>query len=1010
MLSSIGGAKAQEGSATFLKQMWFPQHFHHSTLVESAGKLFVFEGAGPNHTIKSSDFNLIELDSCYNPRRAFRIFSKDISTFLQTTSGGHANILPLGNGDMIAGFNFMDTAKRPGFNEPLDPAGGGLMRLTADGKIIWSKIYCGRIAHFKVHPDGTIYFIGDVISNDSTVCLGQVNQDGSLIRAVRLKTTRASAIDILEDGSILAITDQVVNLSTMRPAGNSLLMHFSSSLNFLWGIRLENVKYKVDIGLRQVFGTQDKGILLAGYDLSGSWGTDIDVIILKIDTSGKIRSSYKLYDNHYPRLLDEETPSMRANAARNTFYLGHWWQYSGGDYYSGLRCIDQNGSVRYIKSGFDGPSWSDADYYHGFYPEPTGELMFFDEDSRFYRIDSKAQSQCGGSDLPVYKDSLYVKTYDVSPVPVPYFFEQSVALFSEEVVSKKFYSYCESFPLKRKIPRDTALCFGNILKLDAGHTGAQRIWSTGDTAQVIEITKNGTYWVNSVKGCYHSEDTVNVKFIEKTFVELGADRTICPGDSTQFQAVGTVPGLTYQWNLPKKDASGQPIIVKGNKLWAKDSGMYTVKVADAGGCLDLDTVHVMFHPMPRPDAGPDTTICFGAVIRMEGKGGITYLWTPADYLDNAMIAKPSASPPKTQKYVLTISDTNGCRAQDTVWLKVKPPLQLQFDKKTVTVCQGSLVSFSAFASGGQAGQYKIEWQKKETQNWVQGNKTSWKADSSYSIIVRVNDGCSKEYHDSVYIIAVDTPRPQVSVIPVSGCEPLVVKGEVSGDTTGLIFRWDMGDGMKYTIAEPIHLYAKKGKYKVNVEVKNRLTGCHSELIIPGEIEVLESPKAIMDINPRTTDLFHPEINFTSRSKNAASIGWEMYGAHLSDKVAYTHVFSDTGAYIMKLIAYHKNGCTDTASGKVYIREPFVVYIPNTFTPNRDGLNEPFRPVLMGIAEAPMQIYNRWGERVFEGSGLKGWDGSFKGKLCAEGVYLYTLQVKSKEGERQYYSGTVTLLK
>jgi gliding motility-associated-like protein len=113
---------------------------------------------------------------------------------------------------------------------------------------------------------------------------------------------------------------------------------------------------------------------------------------------------------------------------------------------------------------------------------------------------------------------------------------------------------------------------------------------------------------------------------------------------------------------------------------------------------------------------------------------------------------------------------------------------------------------------------------------------------------------------------------------------------------------------------------------------------------------------------------------------------------------------------MKLVAYHKNGCTDTASGKVYIKEPFVVYIPNAFTPNKDGLNEPFRPLLMGVVDAPMQIYNRWGERVFNGSALQGWDGTFKGKLCTPDVYMYMIQVKGRESERKYFSGQIILLK
>jgi gliding motility-associated-like protein len=320
------------------------------------------------------------------------------------------------------------------------------------------------------------------------------------------------------------------------------------------------------------------------------------------------------------------------------------------------------------------------------------------------------------------------------------------------------------------------------------------------------------------------------------------------------------------------------------------------------------------------------------------------------------------------------------------------------------------VSFTATAEGGLPSQRKIIWQKIGDTAWVEGEVTNWKVDSSYSILVRLTDACSPDRFDTVRVISIDTPSLSLSFIPEKGCEPLLVEYSIASDTSGMSIMWDMGDGTSYPFTPAFHLYRTAGHYKVRVNITNRITGCHSKINLPGEIEVFENPRAIMKVEPETTDLFHPEIIFIDLSDNTSSRRWFFKGIPVSGRNIYTHTFTDTGWHTLQLVAYSKEGCTDTTSGKVYIKEPFAVYVPNIFTPNRDGLNEPFKPLLMGVAEAPMQIYNRWGEKVFDGDALQGWDGTFKGKPCPPDVYVYMIQVKGKVSERRYLSGAVTLLK
>jgi gliding motility-associated-like protein len=65
-----------------------------------------------------------------------------------------------------------------------------------------------------------------------------------------------------------------------------------------------------------------------------------------------------------------------------------------------------------------------------------------------------------------------------------------------------------------------------------------------------------------------------------------------------------------------------------------------------------------------------------------------------------------------------------------------------------------------------------------------------------------------------------------------------------------------------------------------------------------------------------------------------------------------------------------------------------LFLPTAFSPNKDGINEYYRPVVSDISGYTLKIFNRWGELLYEGNqDDKGWDGTFRGQVCMPGVYL-----------------------
>ncbi len=106
------------------------------------------------------------------------------------------------------------------------------------------------------------------------------------------------------------------------------------------------------------------------------------------------------------------------------------------------------------------------------------------------------------------------------------------------------------------------------------------------------------------------------------------------------------------------------------------------------------------------------------------------------------------------------------------------------------------------------------------------------------------------------------------------------------------------------------------------------------------------------------------------------------------------------------------GCTATDDVFIKVYEGPRYYVPTAFSPNGDGLNDIFRPIPVGITSTDFfMVFNRYGEPMFQTrEWLKGWDGKFKGKDAAMGVYTWILKGKDKDGKVVEMKGTVILLR
>jgi len=237
--------------------------------------------------------------------------------------------------------------------------------------------------------------------------------------------------------------------------------------------------------------------------------------------------------------------------------------------------------------------------------------------------------------------------------------------------------------------QDKVLCAGDSILLDAGPGRAWYVWSTGDTTQIIYVNQPGTYWVKAPDVHCIVYDTIQITWMDS--IEIGPNRSICPGDSILLDA--GVGMNSYLWN---NGATTQTI-------WVKNIGKYKVTVTQ-GACIFSDSLMVSFNPAPNVYLGPDISICLGQIHTFDAGfcTGCTYSWD--DLTTNQMNIGTNQTYATGQAgiYRVTVTGSNGCIGKDTVQLSVNPLMlvSVSITASANPVCIGTMVTFTATAING----------------------------------------------------------------------------------------------------------------------------------------------------------------------------------------------------------------------------------------------------------------------------------------------------------------------
>lgn len=179
-------------------------------------------------------------------------------------------------------------------------------------------------------------------------------------------------------------------------------------------------------------------------------------------------------------------------------------------------------------------------------------------------------------------------------------------------------------------------------------------------------------------------------------------------------------------------------------------------------------------------------------------------------------------------------------------------------------------------------------------------------------------------------------------------------------------------------------------------------------IINGQPEVV----AAFDAQPWVTTVNETEITLNNLSTNADSVFWEIIDVDTSRLDEWAVLLPATaGNYPIELTAYGANGCFDKTEAILVVRDEFQFFVPNSFSPNNDGVNDFFSAYFSYTPELyEMSIFNRWGDRVFYSTQPQEvWMGQKNTgeHYLATDVYVWQLKVKGLSTEISTLTGTVT---
>ncbi|MFZ9582206.1 MAG: gliding motility-associated C-terminal domain-containing protein, partial [Crocinitomicaceae bacterium] len=546
---------------------------------------------------------------------------------------------------------------------------------------------------------------------------------------------------------------------------------------------------------------------------------------------------------------------------------------------------------------------------------------------------------------------------------------------------------------------------GSITANPAGGQGPYTyVWSNGQTSQSITNLLAGLYTVTVTDnlGCTVSGNTTLTQPANPLALQESHVNILCFGNNTgsiDLSVTGGTSPYSYAWSNGSSNQDIQGLI----------AGSYNVTVTDANGCIAVLSVNVTQPAAPLSVSYVVSNVsCFGLsdgaidVTPVGGTGPFTYFWTSGQSSEDLNNIPQGI-------YIVAITDANNCVSSAQISVtQPTAPLTANISQNPISCYGYNDGQLTANAQGGTLP-YSYLW----TPGGQTGSIVSSLGAGNYSVTITDANGCSTSAND-----VLNSPPPLIASFTASDnvvCLPSNVTFTNASIGTFTSTTWNLSNGTSFNGNQFTTTFNTLGCFDVTLLITDA-NGCTADTTVSNAVCVVPGPSAAFVTGTPEIDFVTGEMEFINNSQNYTGSMWTFGdgGNSTLDNPIHFYPSSTIDAYNVMLVVYDANGCSDTAIAVVESSDVIRLTVPNAFTPNGDGLNDLFIPVISNPEQAKyyqFDVFNRWGQIVFSSNKPgEGWDGKYKGKLCPFGTYNWKVSFDVTGQESTNANGHVTLVK
>lgn len=550
------------------------------------------------------------------------------------------------------------------------------------------------------------------------------------------------------------------------------------------------------------------------------------------------------------------------------------------------------------------------------------------------------------------------------------------------------------------IPTSTQCLVGNNFNFNASSipgthvytfsptTGAPNIGNSANYGPV-SFTSPGTYTVYhllAANGCSAtSTSTIFINSMPNINI-TSQTNTICIGNNLNLSANGA---NDYIWspNTGLNLTTG-PTVNAGPNSTTEYTVFGTQNTCTASAVFQVSVI-----PYPNIITSiSNSVICGGESSNLTANGATSYSWSPSSGLNSTNSSFVVASPSVTTEYTLT-GFNGGCSGSVNLMVEVVPYPNMSLASPNYEICRGQSTKIEV--SGAQ----NYTWTPSTGLSNVNSasviaaplsniNYTIFGINQSGTVI------CSQQVSYSVIVIPIANPIVSNSISLCQGEKTTLV---ASGGNTII---WTPTVGLNNNLGSAV-IASPTISTLYNVDVSNNGFCGSSKTIY---VQVNPNPKVKAG---RDTIINVDQPMFLS-AIGTGTMTW-IDGEEIACKdCPNSQVFpTRNSCYVVETV--NEFGCKAKDKMCIDVSRDFGIYIPNAFSPNGDGINDEFLVFGYNISEYYIEIFDRWGEFIFNSKDISiGWKGTYKNKICQDGMYIYKVSYKGLDGIKTTKTGHVTL--